>query len=219
MNLLLSYREINCYQLGKMTRKLKGGPGTEPCIRRFIDGDSSAFERFHSMYDKQLYLQAYKYTKSRFIADEIVQEVFIKLWSNRKKIQPGRNIEAYLYSMVRNQALNYIRDTIKHEDLSAELWKDVLRAGEQSDHEIISKEYNGILDKILEQVPAQRRSIYLLSRKKGLSNREIANQLGIAKATVENQLWKTLQFIKKHLEPHIDITLTILVLLSAFVKP
>ncbi|MCG8318149.1 MAG: hypothetical protein MI921_01490 [Cytophagales bacterium] len=59
--------------------------------------------------------------------------MFIKLWTQREKIKPETSVKAYLFRMVTNQAFNYVRDTVKHEDLSEELWKDVLKSAGQTD--------------------------------------------------------------------------------------
>ena len=182
-------------------------------FKRLInDDDIGAFEQIYKMYEKQLGKYAFQFTKSRFITDEIIQEVFFKLWLHRKNLRKDGNIKAYLYRMVRNRSLNYIRDALQHEDLAEVLKKDALRAREQADHPIISMDLDTLMDNILERLPERKRDIYRLSRQQGKSNKEIARQLGITIKTVENHIWEALVIIKKHVERHLHLVPVILMI-------
>ena len=182
-------------------------------FKRLInDDDIGAFEQIYKMYEKQLGKYAFQFTKSRFITDEIIQEVFFKLWLHRKNLRKDGNIKAYLYRMVRNRSLNYIRDALQHEDLAEVLKKDALSAREQADHPIISMDLDTLMDNILERLPERKRDIYRLSRQQGKSNKEIARQLGITIKTVENHIWEALVIIKKHVERHLHLVPVILMI-------
>ena len=177
-------------------------------IRDLAAGDIEAFQQLFHRYEQQLKQYAFRLTKSKFVVDEIIQEVFIKVWENRRNINPDRSFSTYLYRMVRNRAFNYLRDAMQHEDCAGELWQDMVEAGTQADHHLISAEYDSLIHKILEDLPPQKRSIYLLSRYEGKTNVEIAELLNISTKTVENHLWKTLQIIKSRLKPHLNISFT-----------
>ncbi|MDN5211971.1 RNA polymerase sigma-70 factor [Fulvivirgaceae bacterium BMA12] len=180
-------------------------------FRKFIEEDDlDAFERIYKMYEKQLGQYAFQFTKSRFISDEIIQDVFFKLWLHRKSLRKDGNIKAYLYRMVRNRSLNYIRDAVQHEDLAEVLKKDALRARDQADDLVISMDLDNLMDSILERLPERKRNIYQLSRQQGKSNGEIAKQLGITIKTVENHIWEALLIIKKHVERHLYLILALL---------
>ena len=180
-------------------------------FRKFIEEDDlGAFERIYKMYEKQLGQYAFQFTKSRFISDEIIQDVFFKLWLHRKSLQKDGNIKAYLYRMVRNRSLNYIRDAVQHEDLAEVLKKDALRARDQADDHVISMDLDNLMDSILERLPERKRNIYQLSRQQGKSNGEIAKQLGITIKTVENHIWEALLIIKKHVERHLYVIIALL---------
>lgn len=185
-------------------------------IKNLAEGDIQAFQEIFYRYEKQLKYYAFRLTKSRFIVEEIIQEVFIKVWENSSKIDPDLGISAYLYRTVRNRAFNYLRDSMQHEDLALGLWQDILEAQTQADHNIISAEYENLIDQIIQGLPPQKRSIYELSRYEGKSNPEIAKLLGISTKTVENHLWKTLQIIKTRLKPHLNIPWTLLPVITFF---
>lgn len=182
-------------------------------LKKLIAGSVVAFEEIYLKYAKRLNYHAFMFTKSRFVTEEIIQEVFIKLWVHRVKLKPDTDIEAYLFRMVRNRAIDYFRKTVQHEDLAEEYWQDVLKSTTRTDDFIISKEYNAILDQIMEGLPPRKRIIYQLSRHEGKTNQEIAVLLGISTKTVKNQLSEATQIIKAQLNPHLETTLTILAIL------
>ena len=185
-------------------------------IKNLAAGDIQAFQELFYRYEKPLKHYAFRLTKSHFIVEEIIQEVFIKVWENGEKINPDLGFSAYVYRMVRNRAFNYLRDSMQHEDLAQELWQDILKAQTEADHNIISAEYENLIDNIIRGLPPQKRSIYILSRYEGKSNPEIAKLLDISTKTVENHLWKTLQIIKIRLRPHLNISWTLLPVILFF---
>ena len=185
-------------------------------IKNLADGDMDAFRQIFNRYEKPLKYYAFRLTKSNFIVEEIIQEVFIKVWENSEKINPDLSFSAYLYRMVRNRAFNYFRDCMQYEDFAEDLWQDLLEARTQTDDDLISADYENLIGKILQELPPQKRSIYMLSRHEGKSNPEIAELLDISTKTVENHLWKTLQIIKARLRPHIHISWALLPVMLFF---
>ena len=175
-------------------------------IKKLATGSIQAFREIFYKYEKPLKYYAFRLTKSKFISEEIVQEAFIKIWENRRDINPDLSFQGYLYRMVRNRAFNYLRDSVQHEDLAQGLWQDILKARDQTDDHIITADYENLAHKIIQELPTQKRLIYMMSRFEGKSNPEIAEQLGISTKTVENHLWKTLRIIKARLSLHLNIT-------------
>ena len=134
-------------------------------LKRLIeDDDLGAFERIYKTHERQLGNYAFQFTKSKFITDEIIQEVFFKLWLHRKNLRKDGHIRAYLYRMVRNRSLNYIRDAVQHEDLAEVLKKDALRARHQTDDPLVSMDLDSLMDTVLNRLPERKRFIYQLSR-------------------------------------------------------
>lgn len=179
---------------------------------KLIEGDSEAFEKIYFLYYKSLSEYAFRLTKSRFITEEIIQEVFLKIWINKESLTNVISIRSYLFFMVKNRGLNYLRDLVEHEDLSEEWWHDLLQSKTETDHYVISKDFTHLIDNIVESLPQQRREVYKLSRQEGKRSSEIAKQLGLTTKTVENHLWMALRAIKRNLEPHLDITMIVLLI-------
>ena len=139
-----------------------------------------------------------------FIADygwseDIVQEVFFKLWIDRTRITIQTSVKAYLYQMVRHAALNHLKhDHVKraHEKTAKDTGTFY---GESLEEQFIGKELNAKIQSAINALPAERRKIFLLSRMDGLKYKEIAEKLGISVKTVENQMGKALAGLRKEL--------------------
>lgn len=167
-------------------------------------GEQSAFREIFHLYEKKLYAFVFTITKSHYSTEELLQEIFIKLWQERERIDTSLSFNAFVYTIARNLTYNHLRKIANQENLKQELWQNIsyLNAVE---NQIIYSEYEDILEDILKQLPQRKRSIYILSKQEGKTNEEIADLLGISQKTVKNHLWKTLQTIKIQLEPHLGI--------------
>lgn len=172
-------------------------------------GDENAFQALFSMYEERLYNFVYTFTKSKYATEEIIQEVFIKIWMQKESIDLSKSFTSFIYTVTRNHTYNYLRSVANRLSLKEELWKNITKKSERIENDIIYNEYENIVDEILEGLPRRKKSIFLLSRREGKSNQEIANILEISPKTVKNHLYVTLKIIKGQLEPHLIDTLTV----------
>ncbi|WP_461534217.1 RNA polymerase sigma-70 factor [Sinomicrobium sp.] len=174
-------------------------------IKGIKRGDRIAFGRLFILMRKKLYFFVLSYTKSGYAADEIVQEVFIRIWQKREKIKPA-TFYTLIFVMARNLTYNYLRDTMRRETAREELWEAVTKSKShnQTETQLYYKEYCAIVGDIVNQLPVQKRKIYRLSREQGKSNAEIAAILGITTKTVKNHLWKTMTVIKRGIRPFME---------------
>ncbi|RTE55406.1 RNA polymerase sigma-70 factor [Arenibacter aquaticus] len=166
-------------------------------------GNRAAFEAIFDLYEKRLYYFVFSITKSEYATEEILQEVFIKIWTKKETIDLDRSFESFIFTIAKNLTYNYLRNIANQQSLKEEYWKNITSLNEETKDSIILAEYEDIVNDILQQIPTQKRSIYILSKQQGKSNKEIADLLGITQKTVKNHLWKTLQIIRTQLEPHI----------------
>ncbi len=159
---------------------------------------SSAFQALFEKYSQRIYRFSLGYLKSTQEAEEIVQDVFLRVWKAREELLVERSFESYLFTIAKNTILNTIR---KANYEKAYLEYSSLHSNKNSllDEELDFKELDRIYRQAIEKLPARRKEVYRLSRDKGLSNREIANELGISVKTVENQMTAALSAIKKEL--------------------
>ncbi|RNL87896.1 sigma-70 family RNA polymerase sigma factor [Sinomicrobium pectinilyticum] len=173
-------------------------------VRSLKQGDLSAFETIFHLLERKLYYVVFSYTKSTYISEEIVQEVFIKIWEIREELDPSRSFIAFIFTMAKNHAFNYMRDAARRKLIREELWENIAVQYEQVESQYLLKEYGEIIEKIIAGLPARKQSVYNLSRKEGKSHAEISEILGMSVKRVKNHLWEISEIIKKELRPYIN---------------
>lgn len=166
------------------------------------DGNKVIIDKIYGVYHHRIYVFAKSILKMDDDAKDIVHDVFIKLWKKRHEIDENTEIEALLFTIARNTVLSLYRkrasenryvDHIISENNHA---KGGLTTEEQVNCSFLEERINHLV----EQLPQKRRSVYVLSRQDGLSNKEISQELGIAGKTVEDHITKALAFLRKHLK-------------------
>lgn len=170
-------------------------------------GDVGAFETLFQNKRLQLLKFITVYTKSVEVAEELTQEVFVRLWNARENIDVSKNGTSYLYTIAKNLSLNYLRAQTKEATLKSELWERSKRFHSTPEEHIVFKEYMTIFNAILEELPQKKRLIYTMSKQDGKSHDEIAAKLGLSKKTVKNNLSQTLRLIRDRLEPYLEYTI------------
>ena len=161
-------------------------------------GSFEAFDKLYSIYKKKLYGFAIGYLKSREDAEDIVQEVFIKIWMNRNEIDESKSFNSYLFTISKNSILNYFRKKSNSNAYTDYIKNFAKLTCEKTDEKM---EYDDLLQKanlIIDKLKPRQKEIYLLSRKEGLSNAEIAEKLGISKKSIENQISISLKFLREN---------------------
>lgn len=129
-------------------------------------------------------------------AEDMAQDVFVKLWQSRGLLVHIDNLNAYLYRIAKNTLYSYMERSVKPELCSVDHMPEI--PGTNTLEEILfAKELEDLMDLTIEKMPAQRKTIFLLSRKEGISNEEIAQRLGISKRTVETHISAALSDIRK----------------------
>lgn len=178
----------------------KGEFTSDKIVEKIRLGDQCAFEKmFHTYYSK-LCVFSNSYVKSLDIARDVVQEVFIKIWDNHEEFEIRYTLKGYLYQAVRNQSLNYIEKSNQKQRLGERLRKHEVLQKEENSADLNTEELTQKVWRLVEELPERRKSIFILYRKHGLSYKEIAEVMGIKRKTVENQMGKSLQFLRKRLD-------------------
>jgi RNA polymerase sigma-70 factor (ECF subfamily) len=169
-------------------------------LRKIRKGDIEAFEiLFHRFYSG-LYNYAVSLLRKEEIAEEVVQDVFYNIWKNRESLRIQRTWQGYLYRAVYNNSMMYLRKTRREypmDDGTA-----VEPAGNSPDPSQLMQynEASELVTRILEDLPARTREIFLMNRQEGLKYREIAEKLSISVKTVEANMGKALKALRTSLE-------------------
>lgn len=158
--------------------------------------DHYAFDQLFHKYGSSLFSFMVSVLKDEFEAEEAVQDVFLKIWEKRKDLDPSLSFKSYLFTIALNTSKNIYRQKLQKEKYKQEVALE-LNLNRTSDIDAI--EYRNLLDyvdKIIEKLPPSRREIFILSKKDGLKNLEIAQLLNISEQTVKNQLVSAMKFLR-----------------------
>ena len=169
--------------------------------REFIwqlkQGDSKAFTYLYQKYWHQVYNFSRLYLSNRFIAEEIVQEVFTKVWEYHEFIKEGENFKGFLFITTRNLIFNQYRKKV-NEDFYKMTVLSAIEDSYNIEEEIEAANLSEYIDQLIEELPSRCREIFNLSRKEHKSYKEIAEILKISEKTVENQISKALRYFKQN---------------------
>ena len=174
------------------------------CIQNIVvrvrEGNQDAFTRLYNMYWWKVYHFTQLYITSNAESEEIVQDVFIKLWNSRSSLDEKKSLEGYLFMITRNTLFNYNRKTINEESLELTLLGSMEESMQYNiEDELVAADLQEFIDKLIEQMPAQRKKIFQMSREEGLSNADIAERLGISIKAVERAMTLALKFLRESL--------------------
>ena len=169
----------------------------EKLIAAIGNDDYTSYNKLFVRYYSRLCCYVYRLLGEKEDAEDVVQDLFFTLWNNRKKIAIGENVSGYLYKMARNLALNHIRTQTNY--------KTVLENREEQlsyyeENPLETEEFRMALYDCINLLPGRCKEVLLLHRVKGLKQKEIADQLSISVKTIKNQIWASLQRLKKCLE-------------------
>jgi RNA polymerase sigma-70 factor (ECF subfamily) len=159
------------------------------------NGSEEAFTAIYNHYFESLYLYAFKVLKDGFLAEDVVQELFLSIWKQRHTLRVATSLKAYLYAANRYLIIKAVRKQENTASLFDRLEERVWGPPEQ-ENILYLKELQARVHGIVNDLPEKCREIYLLSREAKHSHKEIAAMLGIAEKTVENQLTIALKKIR-----------------------
>lgn len=184
-----------------MTREITNGELF--IVRKMIEGDIDSFKYFFDKYYSDLCNFVHIYLHDQALAEEVIQDIFVYFWENRQKLQISSSVKAFLYSASKFKSLNMLRDAQNQKKIMERIGKaEQSHIHEQSLSYIDTEEFRKILDTAIKQLSPKCRKIFLLSKRQELSNREIAEQLGISVKTVENQMTIALKKLREYLIPY-----------------
>lgn len=169
------------------------------------NGEIAALRELFNKTNKSLLKYSYSITRDKFLAEEVVQDVFVNIWNNRELIKITGSVKAYLYQSVHNLTINKIKQLkTKHNSVgmlvSDEFWQYLEETSPINDSVIEKLEADDIeiiVRKAIERLPDQCREIFILSRDYQMSNNEIAKKLNISVSTVKTQIYRSIDKIRE----------------------
>ncbi len=175
-------------------------PNEKELLSLIATGDEGAFTKAYHHYSPRIYSFVFNKTKSVTIAEEVVQEVFMKIWSMKEKVREIDSFSSYLFSMATNKTYDHLNKIANDIQKLNRLWDTIqeLTFDNNVEEMLDFKESREMLTKAINELPEQRKKIYILNKEDGLSYDEIASKLNISKSTVSDQLVKASKFIREY---------------------
>ena len=161
---------------------------------RIAEGDEAAFSELFYAYHQRLGAYVYRLTESRPATQEIVQDVFVKIWVKRSGLVDVVNFDAYLFTAARNHVFNYIRNMARERSRQADLEVETTAEAETP-----GEDYHSMLDEAVAQLPQQQQRVYRLHKQEGLSHAEIAERMQLSVETVKKHMSLALRAIRDRL--------------------
>jgi RNA polymerase sigma-70 factor (family 1) len=189
---------------------MSGAPSENELIQQLIKGDAAAFTEVYEVYKDSVFAFAYSLTKSRETAEEVVQNVFLKLWEKREQLKIDHSFLAFVKKVTYNQVIDFFRKVKTDKALQQKIYLKIESIRSGSEEYLLGKELEKLYRQAIETLPAQQKKIYLLSRESDLTYEEIANLLNLSRNTVRNHLAEAVKAIRCYVSYHSDLAVFIL---------
>lgn len=175
-------------------------------------GDEAAFKIIYNAYNAQVLTFADKYLKSRQLAEEVMQEVFLRLWNLKEKLNDIQDLENYILTITRNKAFDYLRKLKRDLRYIEPMGVNRDVAENITEESILLEDTRKVLKNGIEQLPAQQKLVYQLCHQEGLKYEEVAARLGISPQTVHRHMKLALKSLRNYISQHTDLTILLIIL-------
>ena len=183
-------------------------------LAKVAGGDRDAFTQLYTDHLNNLFRYIFLITKSKEETEEILQEVFIRIWENRSKLVAIDSFENYVFRCAKNKLL----DNIRRQQVKQRVFSEIKRSKEVSasttSDQSTYKEYYLLVQQAIEKLPPKRKLIFRLNIENGYSREEIARHLNISDSVVKKQIYKASYFVRAYLAKHGEVSMSLLTALS-----
>jgi RNA polymerase sigma-70 factor (family 1) len=165
-------------------------------VTAVASGNQKAFRALFDLYSPKIFSFALKLTRSESTAEEIVQDVFMKIWINRNALHEIAYFPSYLYVITRNHSFNLLKKIAQEKKAGMEMLGQQSELHEETEQTIIYGDYQHILNNVIERLPPQQKLVYGMCHGQGLKYEEVAQRLNISRFTVKTHMQQALRTIK-----------------------
>ncbi|NII23539.1 sigma-70 family RNA polymerase sigma factor [Pseudoflavitalea sp. X16] len=174
----------------------------EILLKLLKGGDGAALEEIYNRYSETVFVTAFRKVRSKEVAEELVQNLFISLWAKKEQARIEK-LEAYLHAAIRYQVIDYIRSKILRERYT-QFAKDQLTVDENaSESKLLLQELSIAIDNTIKKLPQKTQEIFRLSRYEHRSVKEIAQYMNLSEKAVQYHVTQSLKFMRLHLRDFI----------------
>lgn len=182
-------------------------------LQRLRLGENDAFLELYNIYHPALYRYVLRFVKVPAIAEDILQDAFLKIWEIRERIDPDLSFKAYLYRICRNSVFKLVKKIAGDEGLRLQVMLQFKQSVSDADLKVRWQQYEEILYAAIDQLPPQRQRVFMLCREEGLTYDQAAEQLGISRNTVKEHMVLAMKSIKEYFQHHGDASLGVVLFL------
>lgn len=183
-------------------------------LTRVATGDRNAFTQFYSSHLNSLYKYIYLFTRSKEETEEIIQDVFIKVWEHREKLTGLDSAKHYLMQIAKNKIIDQVRSLQIRQRVLSEIRRSKGAFNTATGDECAYREYYKVVQQAIDKLPPKRQLIFRMNVENGLSYDEIAKQLKISKSVVQKQSYSASHFVRKYLFEHAEIAFFLFLVFS-----
>lgn len=176
---------------------------------RLKSGEQHAFVLLYDKYSRRIYQNTLRVIKIPEIAEELLQDTFVRIWEKKQYIDPEKSFQAYLFRIAQNLAYDHFRQIAKDQKLSEQLLT-LVEEYNPLDELIETKQSITLLNSALKNLPVKRREVFTLCKLEGRSYQEVSSLLGISESTINDHIVKATKSLKQYFVQSREISLTIL---------
>ncbi|GHE29841.1 RNA polymerase sigma factor [Sphingobacterium griseoflavum] len=185
-------------------------------VYAMAEGDGSAFTALYHSYANRVFQFVMRYVKSPDLAEDLQQEIFLKMWENRKQFKAANAFRPYLLATTRNHVLDYLRRIAKSEAAQAEIIHHMPLEAKGSDFFLLEKEYQAYIAQAIGSLSPTARKVFQGCREERKTYNEVAAELGISRDAIKKHMVRAMKSIRVAIEKDFDIYLLILLSLAVF---
>ena len=182
----------------------------EELLAHLQAGSSEAFTQLYGQYSEQLYYNILALVKDELVAEELLQDIFVRIWHRREKIQVEKSLAAYLFRMSRNRVYDFFKGLKREQELYARVKYIATEEYTHIEEAILSKENADLLQKAIDTLSPKRKQAFRLCKMEGLSYKEASEQMGISISTLKDHMAKAREAIREYILKNGEITVGIL---------
>ncbi|SJZ39878.1 RNA polymerase sigma-70 factor, ECF subfamily [Chitinophaga eiseniae] len=188
-------------------------------LQRLQQGDTEAYIALYNQYYPSLYTYILHFINIPELAEDALQEVFIKIWEIRERINPELSFSGYLYRITRNHVFKRLKKISADTALRLQAMQELQHQTEDADTQLLWKQYESLLRQAIAQLPPQRQKVFRLCREESKSYEEVAVELGISRNTVKEHMVLAMKSIKFFFYTNTDGILPLLLVSGLLVTP
>src|SRR5690606_31749728 len=168
-------------------------------LLRLQRGDEEAFTQIYRRYKDSLGYRLYQLLKSETLTEEVLQDLFLKVWEHRSNIDPTLSFQAYLYRIATNLAYNLMHRASKERAILAKIIQGSTELYQHIEEQLFRKENEALLMLAIDRLPPQRKKVFIACKIEGKSYKEVANELNISAHTVNDHIQRAMQYLRTHI--------------------